>query len=148
MRIGGEVALALPDADCETVWLEMTADERLLYGMHECDGGHGLSLNSTARFRAAAHVYDKDTVTGRSLALKEHPNNPFKTTFSLETPSSTGAFADASAAFLRTHNYVEVTQRQTQREKDLKLPPRIVHEYRLVKEVTKFARLLADLREV
>ena len=27
MRIGGEVALALPDADCETVWLEMSADE-------------------------------------------------------------------------------------------------------------------------
>jgi hypothetical protein len=30
-RIGGEVALALPDADCQTVWLEMSADEKLLY---------------------------------------------------------------------------------------------------------------------
>lgn len=40
MRIGGDVALALPDADCRTVWLEMTEDERLLYGMHECASGH------------------------------------------------------------------------------------------------------------
>jgi len=32
MRIGGDVALALPDADCRTVWLDMTPDERLLYG--------------------------------------------------------------------------------------------------------------------
>ena len=38
MRIGGEVALALPDADCRTKWLTMSEDERLLYGIHECDG--------------------------------------------------------------------------------------------------------------
>ena len=33
-RIGGEVALALPDASSETVWLQMSADEKLLYGLH------------------------------------------------------------------------------------------------------------------
>ena len=27
-RIGGDVALALPDADCKTLWLEMSEDER------------------------------------------------------------------------------------------------------------------------
>ena len=63
-RIGGEVALALPDADCQTKWLTMSDDERLLYGVHECSGGHTLALNDTARFRAAAHLYAKDIVCG------------------------------------------------------------------------------------
>lgn len=30
-RIGGEVALALPEADCETVWLDMSTPERKIY---------------------------------------------------------------------------------------------------------------------
>ena len=30
-RIGGEAALSLPDAECETVWLEMSAAEKRLY---------------------------------------------------------------------------------------------------------------------
>lgn len=38
-RIGGEVALALPDADCQTVWLEMSADEKMLYDLHACYDG-------------------------------------------------------------------------------------------------------------
>ena len=50
MRIGGEVALALPVADCQTVWLTMSADERLLYGLHECVNGHAISLDDTSRF--------------------------------------------------------------------------------------------------
>ena len=40
MRIGGEVALALPDADCSTVWLDMSDDERARFvGVieRECD---------------------------------------------------------------------------------------------------------------
>ena len=31
MRIGGEVALSLPEADCDTVWLTMSGDERMMY---------------------------------------------------------------------------------------------------------------------
>ena len=38
-RIGGEVALALPDASSETVWLQMSADEKLLYALHACYDG-------------------------------------------------------------------------------------------------------------
>ena len=35
-RIGGEVALALPESECTTTWLDMTADEKLLYDLHHC----------------------------------------------------------------------------------------------------------------
>ena len=35
-RIGGEVALALPDSLCSTTWLDMTPDEKLLYDLHHC----------------------------------------------------------------------------------------------------------------
>ena len=38
-RISGEVALALPDSDVETVWLEMSRDERVLYDLHGCADG-------------------------------------------------------------------------------------------------------------
>jgi hypothetical protein len=48
-RIGGEVALALPDADCQTVWLEMTDDERMLYKVHQCVDGNAISLQNKAR---------------------------------------------------------------------------------------------------
>ena len=40
MRIGGEVALALPDADLQTCWLDMSADEKLLYELHHCTSAH------------------------------------------------------------------------------------------------------------
>ena len=49
MRIGGEVALALPDADCETIWIEMSEDERLVYGIHECGDGEREKRDSNAR---------------------------------------------------------------------------------------------------
>ena len=35
-RIRGEVALALPDADVDTCWLEMSKEERVLYDLHAC----------------------------------------------------------------------------------------------------------------
>ena len=38
-RINGEAALSLPDADVETVWLEMSRDEKALYQLHECADG-------------------------------------------------------------------------------------------------------------
>ena len=38
-RIGGEVALALPDCDCRTVLLDMSADEKILYDNAACEEG-------------------------------------------------------------------------------------------------------------
>ena len=38
-RIHGEAALSLPDADVETVWLTMSADERALYALSSCADG-------------------------------------------------------------------------------------------------------------
>ena len=38
-RINGEAALSLPDADAATVWLTMSADERLLYDLSSCADG-------------------------------------------------------------------------------------------------------------
>ena len=38
-RIGGEAALSLPEADCQTVWVTMTPHERVLYDLHACVDG-------------------------------------------------------------------------------------------------------------
>ena len=38
-RIGVEIALALPDASSETMWLQMSSDEQLLYTLHACYDG-------------------------------------------------------------------------------------------------------------
>ena len=38
-RIGGEAALALPDADVETLWLDFSAEEKLLYQRAACLDG-------------------------------------------------------------------------------------------------------------
>ena len=61
-RIHGEVALQLPAADCETVWLTMSADERLVYDVHACFEGslrEGGAIESMIKMRrgACAHVY-------------------------------------------------------------------------------------------
>ena len=43
-RIGGEVALALPDCDCRTVLLDMSADELILHRDAACKDGTPLWL--------------------------------------------------------------------------------------------------------
>ena len=47
-RIGGEVALALPDCDCRTVLLDMSADERILHRDAACKDGNPLWLRPAA----------------------------------------------------------------------------------------------------
>ena len=71
MRIGGAVALALPDADCETIWLDMSEDERLLYRVSGCaDGAQGAPrsdklLNGIEhRMRVCAHHYNEEVCRG------------------------------------------------------------------------------------
>jgi len=120
MRIGGEIALALPDADCQTVWLTMSDDERLLYGIHECVDGHGLNLDDETRFRAASHLYSERVVTGEMLAYREarealmHPHPPYAVVTppdcTLDSPLPRGSFREASAAFLRTHDELLLTK--------------------------------------
>ena len=51
------MALALPDADLQTAWLDMTADEKLLYDLHHCVEP-GVSLRSVKKLEACSHVYD------------------------------------------------------------------------------------------
>ena len=51
-RIHGEEALSLPDAVCQTIWLDMSADEQLLYQLHACaDGEPRWSLPATIASR-------------------------------------------------------------------------------------------------
>ena len=57
-RIRGEVALALPDADCQTHWLDMSPHERALYGVHACADGvpSWADVNRCAAHCTAAHA--------------------------------------------------------------------------------------------
>ena len=69
-QIRGEVALALPEADCQTVYLDMSADEKLLYELSACSDGtstlHLSALNDRLRGRreACAHLYSESTTVG------------------------------------------------------------------------------------
>ena len=67
MRIGGEVALALPDKESSTRWLDFTPDEKKMYELHRCAEalmseyqreGHALQLN------ACSHLYDPKIISG------------------------------------------------------------------------------------
>ena len=118
MRIGGEVALALPDADCRTRWLVMSEDERLLYGVHECTAGHGLSMQDHSRFRAASHLYDPLVVCGEAHDMKHgegRTQGGSREKYTLHRPATTGSFAAAAAAFLRTHEAVRVNAKTGKR---------------------------------
>jgi hypothetical protein len=159
-------------ADCQTVWLKMSEDEQLLYGVHECVKGHGLSLDDEVRFRAAAHLYDEDIVTGASLAPKTWDSElgAYSETHSLASPSGSGAFARATAAFLRVCEEVEVKVKKKAGADEERAPvskraaakaaiegpvadddgadadakPRVEHLPRA--SCTKFAQLMADLK--
>ena len=84
----------------------MSIDERLLYSMHECVGGHALRLRDAEdRFRAAAHTYDPEVVCG------ERMKRSLGKLFTVHDPSTDGSYREASAAFLRCHQEVEVLSR-------------------------------------
>jgi len=117
MRIGGEVALALPDADCETVWLDMSADERLLYRVSGCaDGQQGapssdqLLRGITYRMRVCAHTYDEQVVRGdfafapnrdTLLSGRHYLSRKGQVEHTVDAPSPLASYAEATAAFLR-----------------------------------------------
>ena len=73
-RLGGQVALALPETAAQTLWLDMTADERLLFQLCACADGEPEWLSQVetathhvkagpirdgmqARLEALAHIY-------------------------------------------------------------------------------------------
>ena len=69
-RIGGEVALALPETECSTVWLDMSDDERVMYNVHRCiqpsvASSYGNYLEQcAAQLNACSHLYQEDIVCG------------------------------------------------------------------------------------
>jgi superfamily II DNA or RNA helicase len=69
-RIGGEVALALPETECSTLWLEMSEDERVMYNVHRCiqpsvASSYGNYLEQcAAQLNACSHLYQQDIVCG------------------------------------------------------------------------------------
>jgi len=84
-RIKGEVALALPESECNTAWVTFSRSEQVLYALHGCADGvpaladanrHNLcTIDDVAkglsnRRRAAAHMYSERAVTGDSA--KKH----------------------------------------------------------------------------
>eukprot|EP00900_Chrysochromulina_parva_P017403 jgi/Chrpa1/25664/Chrysochromulina_OHIO_Genome00026479-RA len=110
MRIGGDVALALPDAECKTVWLDMSTDEKVLYQLHVCaDGGPFKLDENDKRFRACAHLYDPHILSGGIAEQKDEYGNRFRRV--VQTPSDiqkaaddkkagvTSGLGDAAAAF-------------------------------------------------
>ena len=98
MRIGGAVALALPDADVQTLWLDvcptltltlpltptptpdpnpnpnpnqMSDDERRLYQLHGCaDGGQYMLEEDHQRLKACSHLYAPGVVCGKSSSFR------------------------------------------------------------------------------
>ena len=79
MRIGGDVALALPDADCSTEWLTMSEDERMLYQLHECADGGPFKLDEMdKRFKACTHLYDAAVVAGNVGTQRDEHLNRFR----------------------------------------------------------------------
>ena len=119
-RIGGEVALALPATEAETVWLDMSPDELVIYQHHGCrDGERSLQTDHLAtqlamRRKACVHLYEVDPVKGADES------------YTLRNPKQDGTFPQAAAAFLRLHN-------------DVSNAPKPL-------ELTKYKALLTDLR--
>ena len=109
MRIGGEVALSLPEADCQTVWLTMSDDEKVLYQLHACDNARstnggpmvqsnaefnfdGLEINLRQMRNATCHLYDPAAVVdgGNVEGFTSQDD-------------AVGRHADGCAAFNRMH---------------------------------------------
>ena len=131
------------------------ATPQLLSGAPHLPAGHALQLLDERRFRAASHLYDKNVVSGQEFAERdydyasghEYPNH------SLESPAQSGAFAEASAAYVRMHEKVEIETKPTKAQKESPFFhagdwPKIRVEQRPKKTLTKFARLLSDLKEL
>ena len=65
MRIGGELALALPSTDVTTRWLDFSDDERVLYKVHVCASPPSASGEWwTSLLDACSHLYDQQAVCG------------------------------------------------------------------------------------
>ena len=73
-RIDGEAALALPDADCATVLLDMSADERILYEYTRCREGVPMCLGADRHYGGTATEYgsDLDRLYSKSLEVCAH----------------------------------------------------------------------------
>lgn len=67
-RVNGEQALSLPDADCQTVLLDMSADERIVYEYARCrEGGSASALNGGVHM-----TFDIDALYSKSLKVCAH----------------------------------------------------------------------------
>ena len=111
-RIGGEVALALPDCDCRTVLLDMSADEKVLYDDAACEEGVPFWLlndRALAEYRRPRNEDDEKDLPaafakrfgccrgqfGMVVAARDDPG-----TYTRSPPES---HERAHAAFLRLH---------------------------------------------
>jgi len=158
-RIGGEVALALPATDAETVWLDMSPDERLLYKHHGCaddDGLHAANLAQQLmnRRKACAHLYSVVPVHGALEVLRDKDTGDFVDhTYTLQQPKSAGTFTEATATFLRLHVsrsdervYSAAEVRNAKKwVRELDSSPLVSYVPKPL-ELTKYKALLTDLR--
>lgn len=132
MRIGGDVALSLPEKDIQTVWLDMSEDERLLYQVASCDEGKppwarreaylslkDLGVGIQKRRNALSHLYNRDISGGYTLPeyfakspvyASDYDCSFMRQYCSVEKPSTMGRFSDAAATFLRLHEKVTVNE--------------------------------------
>ena len=132
MRIGGAVALALPDADVQTLWLDMSDDERRLYRLHGCaDGGQYMLQEDHQRLKACSHLYAPEVVCGSSSSFRwqqrgagssggpsKQLSQAEREALSLQSPAPYGQHAEATATFLRLHTHsVEAAPKLGARER-------------------------------
>ena len=132
MRIGGAVALALPDADVQTLWLDMSDDERRLYRLHGCaDGGQYMLQEDHQRLKACSHLYAPEVVCGSSSSFRwqqrgagssggpsKQLSQAEREALSLASPAPYGQHAEATATFLRLHTHsVEAAPKLGARER-------------------------------
>lgn len=171
-QIGGAVALALPDADIETVWLKMSPDERLLYELHKCCDPACVTFTRTLQETACSHLYDISVVTGRHQHLKWgmmaavmqdlHPDDMSDvagriekkfgaaSTRTLERPPQLGALPQVAAAFKRTHKLVEkkVPRSKAVQQGSGLQQPAPAQVWQPNKTLTKFDAVVRDLHKL
>jgi len=159
-RIGGEVALALPETDAETVWLDMSPDERLIYKHHGCadDDGTGLDTDELSkqlirRRKACAHLYSAVPVHGPETLSVEPGRFPRYLKYTLQEPKQAGTFPEATAAFLRLHvkrsdervHPAAAVRNAQENHTKLDTSPVVSYVPKPL-ELTKYKALLADLQ--
>ena len=95
----------MPDADCVTVWLDMSADEKLLYDLHACKDGEPSWSQPAAMAARRSAVKLAELKEGVQLRMHAacHSYSVAAVTNEDVEKCTSGVRAAGAAAFLRMH---------------------------------------------